>query len=101
AAAQEGLDDVSKQGRVLGAEEPVADLLDGPAEFGMLFVVLPGIVVRPECVYLGGSQAEDKDVVVAHLFANLDVRAVHRADGESATESELHVTCAGGFGPGG
>src|SRR5262245_16936820 len=58
AAAQERLNDIPEQAPIFGAEEPVADLLDRPAEFGMLLVVLQGIVVRLQCVYLGGGQAK-------------------------------------------
>jgi hypothetical protein len=46
AAAQERLDDISKQGRVLRAEEPVADLVDGPAEFGIPLVSVVDLVSR-------------------------------------------------------
>src|SRR5262249_35462032 len=101
ATTQERLDNVPEQATILGAEEPVANLLDGPTEFGMLRVVLPGIVVRCERVHLCSSEAEDKHVVVADLLADLDVGAVHRADGEGAVEGELHVARAGGLGPGG
>ena len=101
ATAQKRLDDVSKQARVLGAEEPVANLVERSTQLGVLLVVLPGVVVRLERVYLGGSEAEDKDIVVAYFFANLDVGAVHRANGEGTVEGELHVARAGGLGPSG
>ena len=41
--------------------------------------------------------AEDKDVLVAHLLADLDVGAVERADGERAVQGELHVARARGL----
>ena len=50
AVAQEGIVNVPEQAGILGAEEPVADLLDGPTQFGVLLVVLPGIIVRRERV---------------------------------------------------
>ena len=43
---------------------------------------------------LVGGQAEDEDVVVADLLADLDVGAVERADGQRAVERELHVAGA-------
>jgi len=46
AAAQERLDDISKQARVLRAEEPVTALLDGPAEFGIPLVSVVALVSR-------------------------------------------------------
>jgi hypothetical protein len=47
------------------------------------------------------EQAEDEDVVVADLLADLDVGAVVGADGQRAVERELHVAGARGFGAGG
>ena len=38
-----------------------------------------------------GGEAEDHDVLRADEFADLDVGAVERADGERAVEGELHV----------
>src|SRR5262245_62632130 len=101
ATTQERLDNVPEQATILGAEEPVTDLVERPTQLSVLMVVIPGIVMRRECVHLGSSEAEDKNVVVADLLADLDVGAVHRTDGEGTVERELHVACAGGLGRGG
>src|SRR5665647_1318421 len=45
----------------------------------------------------GLGEPEEEEVVVADELADLDVRAVERADGECAVERELHVPGAGGL----
>src|SRR5690606_16545825 len=50
---------------------------------------------------LGRAVAEDEDVVFADVVVDLDVGAVHRADGERAVECQLHVARTGRFGAGG
>ncbi len=51
--------------------------------------------------HLFGGEAEDEDIILAHLFHDLDVGAVQRADGERAVKGELHIAGAGGFFAGG
>ena len=41
--------------------------------------------------------AEDEDVFVADMIANLDIGAVERADGQRAVERQLHVAGARGL----
>ena len=43
---------------------------------------------------LFGAQSEDEDVLRADFVANLDVRAVERADGQRTVERHLHVAGA-------
>src|SRR4029453_598338 len=50
---------------------------------------------------LFGSQAEDENVLGADGIANLDVRAVERADGQRTVQRQLHVARAGRFHAGG
>ena len=42
-------------------------------------------------MHLPGGQAEQEEVLRAHLLADLDVRAVERADRQRAVQRELHV----------
>ena len=48
-------------------------------------------------LHLLGGQAEDDDVVAAHMLEDLDIGAVQRADGERAVQRELHVAGARGL----
>jgi hypothetical protein len=48
-------------------------------------------------LHLGRGQSEEEEVLRAHLFANLDVGPVQRADGQRAVHGELHVAGSRGF----
>ena len=78
---------------VVGAE-PV----DDGGEFGISFVEFPRVVsVLDEFGHLFDGVAEDENIVVADLFADFDIGAVERADGDGSVEGEFHVAGAGGF----
>ena len=51
--------------------------------------------------HLRRAHAENKDVVLADVLADLDISAVERADGDGAIERKLHIAGAGGFHAGG
>ena len=50
-----------------------------------------------QCLSLGRLHTEDEDVLLADCLADLDVCAVHRADGQSTVHHELHVAGTGCF----
>ena len=71
--------------------------VDGAADVGVALVPLGGAVIGGLVTVddLVGGLAEDVDIVVAHLLADLDVGAVHGAQGQGAVQHELHVAGAG------
>ena len=88
--------------RVAAREESVADQLDDGLQ---LLVALDEFhraitrgALRRDFVRL---ETEQEEVLDAHFFADLDVGAIHRADGERAVHLELHVAGAGRFLAGG
>ena len=60
---------------------------------------LGAITLAPGAVDLVRGQAEEEEVLVARLLADLDVGAVERADRHRAVQHELHVAGAGGLLP--
>ena len=60
-----------------------------------------GVVALAHRGDLLGGVAEEEEVLVAGLLADLDVGAVERADGQRAVHHELHVAGAGGLLAGG
>src|SRR5262245_55844585 len=76
-------------------EDAVPDHLD---RLGELWVepecLRRSVTLCPPAHYLLGCQPEQKEIVRADLFANLDVRPVERPDGERAVEGKLHVAGA-------
>ena len=80
------------------------------------FVILWPFLSYLECFDLFDAHSEDEDIFESHLFGHLDVRAVHRADGQSAVDlkfcknvfltlnrnvfphHEFHVSSSGGLG---
>ena len=59
------------------------------------------IAVRAKLGDLIGVQAEEEHVLIAEALVHLDVRAVERADGDSAVHHELHAAGARSFLTGG
>ena len=98
----QGVVDVAVAVGLLGAEEAVADGVEGALEPGVGFVDLAGAVgAGADRGDLLDGVAENEDIVGAHLFADLHVGAVEGADGEGPVEGELHVAGARGLGAGG
>ena len=48
-----------------------------------------------------GGQAEEEEILGANLFADFNIGAVQRANGQGAVERELHIAGATGFLAGG
>ena len=82
------------QGQHLRGEQEVHQVLDAGA-----VVVVEGMVavLGVEADDLVAGSAEGEDVVLAHQTGDLDVGAVHGAQGDSAVGHELHVAGAAGF----
>src|SRR3954451_25267881 len=57
-------------------------------------VVLRAVAGFEERRHLLGAQTEDEDVLLAYFVADLDLRAVERADRQRAIERQLHVAGA-------
>ena len=80
--------------RELAAEQRVEHL----AQVWVGVVDRAGIVALAlALLHLRRGQSEEEEVLLAHLFANLDVGAVEGADGERAVHGELHVAGARGL----
>src|SRR6202007_2898196 len=59
---------------------------------------MPVWIVRSAVVcYLPGSQAEQKEILLASLLGHLDCRPVPRPNSQSAIHHELHVARPAGF----
>ena len=82
-------------GQHLGAGEEV----DGPADVGITLVplgcaVIPGGVAVDDLI---GGLAEDIDILIAYLLADLHIGTVHGAQRQRTVQHELHVAGAGGL----
>ena len=79
-------------------------LLDQAQHFGQLrhgVDLLPGAVALAQRRDLLGGLAEQEEVLLTHLLADLDVGAIECADRQCAVHAELHVPCAGSLQAGG
>ena len=93
---------VEDPGGLVGGEVVRSDPVDHGAEFVVGREEFLGIVtLRPEGLHLLDGHAEDEDVLLADLLADLDVGPVERADRQGPVERELHVTGSGGLLAGG
>ena len=72
-----------------------------PADAGVGVVNAPGPVGVADGVDLFDGRAEDLVVLQPRPLDNLDIRAVHRAQGHSTVKHQLHIAGAGGLRPGG
>ena len=102
-AQQQAVVQILQNGGILGHQRSVDHLRHGQADFLVALEDAHGIVaVLPVHIQHGvAPHAEDVNVVHPDLLADLDVRAVHRADGDRAVHHELHVAGAAGFLAGG
>ena len=70
------------------------------AAFCFVVIARP-IAARFHLRDFGGGEAEEEEILRADFLADLDIRAVERADGERAVERKLHVAGAARFLAGG
>ena len=92
------IDDGAEPAMVVGRENARGQGVENALEIGLGIDGSRRIVALPPPGFdLLGGQSEDEDVVPAHMFEDLDIGAIQRADGQRAIERELHVAGAGGF----
>src|SRR3569832_2516550 len=102
AAVREAIDDGAVQFRITRRKVAARDHVERLTYFVILVIVVPGVVTpRTRLRHLLRGEAEDVDVVLAHLLTNLDIRAIEGADGERADKREFHIAGARGLGTGG
>jgi len=77
-------------------KKPAADQLDGTREIRVRTApVRRPVAARAQRIDLGRGEAEQEKVLGAHFVAQLDIRAVERADRQRAIHRELHVAGTG------
>jgi len=102
AAPQQAVDECAVAPGFAFAELAAGDGVEHGFETRLAFVQAQRLVARLLAgPHLGRGEAEDEDVGVAHVLADLDVGAVVGADGERAIQRQLHVAGAAGLGAGG
>ena len=85
--ADEGVVEVLELVPILRVEVAVAELLKDSPQLGVLLDVAPGVVALGlEGLHLVDLEAEDEDVLLAHLLGHLHVGAVQGADGQGTVE---------------
>ena len=72
---------------------------DGAADVGIALHPLGGVVIAHGVAVddLIRGLAEDIDVLLAHLLADLHVGSIHGAQRQRTVQHKLHVAGAGGF----
>ena len=87
---------------VAAAVGAVHQLIEDTAQLPVTFHILVRIVVSVALVFndLLCRESKDEGVVLADLFHDLDVGAVHRAERQSAVHHELHVAGTAGLAAG-
>ena len=90
---------VGNIGVVHAVTEAVDHLIEHAADHRIVLVDDHRLIAAGsgQCLSLGRLHAEDEDVLLADCLADLDVCAVHRADGQSTVHHELHVAGTGCF----
>ena len=87
---------------ILGGKVTGGDQIEGLFEFRIrLIIVARPITTGFNCLHLVGGQTEEEEILMTHLVADFDVRAVQGADGQGPIHGEFHVAGAGGLHPGG
>ncbi len=89
--------DPSEKIRLIAAEQVGLERVDHAANAGITIIILAGAISVAQRLYLIRLEPEDEDILRTNLFPDLDVGAVHGADGERAVERELHVSGTGRF----
>ena len=85
-------------GRFLGREVVRTDPVDDGIQFLVGGVDIAGLVtLPPEFLHLPDGHAEDEDILLSDLLADLHIGTVQGADGQRAVERELHVPGSGGL----
>ena len=102
AALQQALMECAETAMLAGREIVAAEPVDDGPQFLVGVVVVPrAVTLRPERGNLLDREAEDENILIPDLLADLDVGAVERADGERAVQRKFHVAGARGFLAGG
>jgi len=99
---QQPVDERTEELGVAAREQAGADQVDHVLEALVALVELARpVAARFERRHLLRRKTEEKEILRAHLLAQLDVRAIERADRERAVHAELHIARAGGLLAGG
>ena len=91
------VDHVGGQFGELIAVDATVDELDDVLDVVVVHEVLTRLIARLQGGDLVGGHTEDEDVVFTDLLEDLDIGAVHGAEGDSTVDHELHVTGTGGL----
>jgi len=73
--------------------------IDRTPNLAIVFIDLAWVVAWPAALHFGRGEAEDEDILPAHLFHDFHVGAVQNPNGQGSVELQLHVTRARRFGP--
>src|SRR5882672_5842003 len=99
---EQGIDDGPVPVRLTAAESSVCDIVQGPSERLVFFVMLPWIVTAlAQPSDLGCTVSEYEDVVRADRVAYLDVGSVLGPDGQRPIQRQLHIAGTRGLRTGG
>ena len=91
APVQQGVPDRPVEVRLVEVEEAAVDVVEHALDVRVLVVHVPRVVRAAHRVELLDRFAEQEEVVRPDGLADLDVRAVERADGQRAVQGELHI----------
>ena len=86
---------------LLAGDADAVDEINRVVQLGVVVVIILRVIAAAfELFDFGGLHTENEDVVFAHRVENLDVRAVHGAQGNCAVEHQFHIARAARFGAG-